>query len=236
MHGRQGAGHGYARHVVGGAREGVDHDHVNQCRAVLQHGDGIRFVLHVSSVATRQAVEQRKGNTQHDQHAPEPLEANNLHPGKVDVGQQPLLRNDLCCLHHLAAQRQGNAKEQHALTTVASGIRAANGLLGHGLVAPDAGEAYEDNAHDTEEQAQKVVAEERPLEACHGKDGRKNHLGPAQQLPDAGRDVEEAHAAEARGQDVEDGGHAHHQDLLRPRGCASRGRRLELGTRRRVGH
>mmetsp|Transcript_17063 Transcript_17063/g.23078 ORF Transcript_17063/g.23078 Transcript_17063/m.23078 type:complete len:228 (+) Transcript_17063:391-1074(+) len=206
VHRRQGSGHGYAGHVVSGAREGVDNDHVDQWWTVLQHGKRVDLILEVPPIVARHEVEYGEGDDQHDQHAPEALKADDLIPRQIHVSQQPLFRNDLGGLHHLAGQGQSDAQEQQPVA------RSAAGSLGR-LVAPDAGEAHGDDTHDAEGQAQPMVTKELPLQASHSKYGREYHFCPAQQLPYACRDVQKAHATEASGHDVKDGWHAHHQDL-----------------------
>mmetsp|Transcript_75399 Transcript_75399/g.218976 ORF Transcript_75399/g.218976 Transcript_75399/m.218976 type:complete len:311 (-) Transcript_75399:58-990(-) len=208
MHRRQRIGHSDAGDVICGAREGVDsHDH-HQWGAAAKHRDGVQVVLQVAVIPTRQEVERGEDDREHHECTPHAFEANDLQTRQVDLLEQPLLRHDLRRSHHLTSKSQRHTQEEQRSITFLAVVRLAR--------PPHARQADEDDAKYAQHNPKPMEAEELPSQEDHSEEGSKDHLCATQQLPDAGRNVQEAHGAQACGKDVEHSRSCHPLHLRLP--------------------
>mmetsp|Transcript_5548 Transcript_5548/g.14094 ORF Transcript_5548/g.14094 Transcript_5548/m.14094 type:complete len:308 (+) Transcript_5548:525-1448(+) len=188
--------------VVSPTGDEIEKDGNRQVRVVPYHHPGVEGVLGVALIGARHHHEERVHHGNHAQHSPVALQPNHLHGWQVQVLHEELLRNDLRRLHHLAQDHHAHSQDHVGLVAARIVLR-----------AEDVRNANERHSTDAEEQPQPVEAQHFPLEEQDGENGREHDRGPTQHLPYAGRDVEHAVAAEASGQQVEDGRQRHHHDL-----------------------
>mmetsp|Transcript_103587 Transcript_103587/g.259787 ORF Transcript_103587/g.259787 Transcript_103587/m.259787 type:complete len:301 (+) Transcript_103587:235-1137(+) len=176
------------RHVVRGARKGVDQDHSCQRDAAAQHCERVELILEVTIIVAGDEVQQREREKQHDQAAPHAFEPDDRQAGEIDLLQEPLLRDDLRRLHDLTAQSQPHPQEQQ-LRILAFAVIAAPAR------PPHACEADKNDARNAEGHTKPVEGEQLSSQKDDGKQRCEDHLSTAEQLPNARRDVQEAHRA-----------------------------------------